>query len=108
LREVQVVELSGDLDIARAAALRDELRRSIANDDVGLVVDLGEVRYLDSAGVNVLFEIAESLAERQLAFAVVIPAGGLVERVVELVDLGAAADLHQTVEAAVAAMQVAG
>jgi anti-anti-sigma regulatory factor len=65
-----------------------------------MVVDLSETRYLDSAGVNVLFELAEDLTERQLAFALVVPEGGLVERVVMLVDLASVAQLHRSVAAA--------
>ena len=64
------------------------------------MVDLSETRYLDSAGVNVLFELAEDLSERQLTFALVVPEGGLVERVVMLVDLASVAQLHRSVAAA--------
>jgi anti-anti-sigma factor len=99
-----VVAVEGDLDIARAPVLRDELRRAVSNDDVGLVADLGSTTYLDSAGVNVLFEIAEELGDRQLGFALVIPEGSIVERVVTLVDLASAAGIHRTVEDAVAAL----
>ena len=102
---VQVVPLEGYVDIPRAATLLDELRQSVANQDLGLVVDLTDVRYLDSAGVNVLFELGENLADRQLGFAVVVPEGGVVERVVELVNLAAVADLHRTPAAAEAALR---
>jgi anti-anti-sigma factor len=100
MSEVRVVAVEGDVDISRAPVLREELRRSVDNHDLGLVVDLAETRYLDSAGVNVLFELAEELSERQLAFAVVVPEGGLVERVVMLVDLASVAQLHRSVDAA--------
>ncbi len=105
MSEVRVVALEGDVDIPRAATLLDELRERVANHDLGLVVDLTEVRYLDSAGVNVLFELGEELADRQLAFAVVVPEGGLVERVIDLVNLAAVADLHRTAAAAETAIR---
>ena len=100
MSEVRVVAVEGDVDISRAPVLRQELRRSVDNHDLGLVVDLSETRYLDSAGVNVLFELAEDLTERQLTFALVVPEGGLVERVVMLVDLASVAQLHRSVAAA--------
>ena len=100
MSDVRVVAVQGDVDISRAPVLRQELRRSVDNHDLGLVVDLCETRYLDSAGVNVLFELAEDLTERQLAFALVVPEGGLVERVVMLVDLASVAQLHRSVAAA--------
>lgn len=49
-----------------------------------------------------MFEVAEGLGSRQVGLAVVVPEGSLVERVVELVDLGSVVRLHRTVEAAVA------
>jgi anti-sigma B factor antagonist len=105
MSEVRVFAVKGDVDVARAPALRDELRRSVANDDFGLVVDLSSTTYLDSAGVNTLFEVAEELRDRQLGFAVVVPEGSLVERVIELVDLASAAGVHRTVEDARGALR---
>jgi anti-sigma B factor antagonist len=101
---VRVVELDGDIDLARAPALREELRRGVGNEDSGLVVDLSEVRYLDSAGVNALFEVAADLAARRLRLVVVVPEGGLLDRVVELVDLRAVAGVERSVADAVASV----
>ena len=86
--------------LAGARPARGAAPRAVDNHDLGLVVDLSETRYLDSAGVNLLFELAEDLTERQLAFALVVPEGGLVERVVMLVDLASVAQLHRSVAAA--------
>jgi anti-anti-sigma factor len=97
---IQVVRLSGELDITRAPALRQELMRAAGNRDIGLVVDLSEATYLDSAGVNVLFELAEALTRRQLQLALVVPQGGLVERVVSLVHLDSVAHVDRSLEAA--------
>jgi len=99
---IPVVGLSGELDIMQAPSLLQRLMGAADNRDIGLVVDLTEVTYIDSAGVNVLFEVAEALRQRQLELAVVVPGGSLVERVVTLVDLGSVARLHRRVEAALA------
>jgi anti-anti-sigma factor len=104
MSEVDVIRLDGDVDLARAPALREELRRRVANEDRGLVIDLGEVRYLDSAGVNVLFEVAEDLSNRGLRLGVVVPEGSLLDRVIELVDLRSVAAVERTVDAARAAL----
>jgi anti-anti-sigma factor len=101
---VPVVRLSGEIDLVQANKLRARLLDVVGNEDVGLVVDLTDVRYIDSAGINVMFDIAERLAAGQLKFAVVVPDGGLVERVVTIVDLGSVAELHRTVEFAVTAI----
>jgi anti-sigma B factor antagonist len=97
---VPVARLIGELDIAQAPFLRDRLLRAIENHHQGLVVDLTATTYLDSAVVNLLFEIAEQLQSHQLRLAVVVPEGGLVESVLTIVDLGGVADLHRTVDEA--------
>ena len=100
--DIRVISLSGELDITRAPALRRELLGAVDNQAIGLVLDLNGATYMDSAAINVLFEVAEGLSARQVQLAVVVPEGSLVERVVALVDLGSVARLHATLEAAVA------
>lgn len=102
---VGVVRLSGDVDIVQAGTLRKQLLAAVRNDDLGLVVDLSDTRYIDSVGVSLLFELAERLAGRQLRFAVVMPPGGLVERVLTIVNLDSVAEVHRGLEDALAAMR---
>jgi anti-sigma B factor antagonist len=49
-----VVELSGEIDVQSAPWLRDELLRIVRRHGPWLAVDLGEVTFLDCAGINVL------------------------------------------------------
>ena len=102
---VPVVHLAGELDISRAAAVRLDLLRALSNLHHGLVVDLRDVSYLDSAGVNVLFEVAERLGARQQVLATVIPDNALIQRVAKLVDLGLATQIHKDLDSAVGAIR---
>ena len=102
---VAVARLSGDVDISRAVALRAELMRAISNQEFGLVLDMRDVAYLDSAGVNVLFELAERLASRQQQLMAVVPDNALIERVIALVNLRSVMPTHPTVDEAVAAVR---
>ncbi len=101
---VGVARLSGDVDIVQASTLRKQLLGAVRNDDLALVVDLTDARYIDSVGVSLLFELAERLAGRQLRFAVVMPSGGLVERVLKIVDLDSVAEVHDDLGEALAAV----
>ena len=101
---VGVVALTGEVDIVQAHQLRERLMGAVRNEDLGLVVDLTGASYIDSVGVSLLFELAEKLTERQLRLAVVLPEGGLVARVLGIVNLGSVAELHRSVDAAVAAI----
>ena len=101
---VGVVSLRGEVDIVQAHHLRERLVTAIRNEDLGLVVNLTDATYIDSVGVSLLFELAERLAERQLRLAVVVPEGGLVTRVLRIVNLKSVAPVHTTVNDAVAAI----
>lgn len=98
---VIVARMPVEVEITQAPLLRGQLVRAVENRDLGLVIDLSATEYLDSSGVNMLFELGESLTARQLQMSVVMPEGGLVERVVSIVDLGSAMPIHRDVESAV-------
>jgi anti-anti-sigma factor len=102
---VPVARLSGEIEISGAVALRERLLRAVGNQDYGLVVDLSRATYLDSAGINVLFEVAERLQSRQLLLSLAVPADGLVRRVVDMVAISSVAAVHGSEDEAVAAVR---
>ena len=55
---VEVVTVTGDVDVATCAALRADLQRVVAAEDFrGLVVNLANVTFIDSTGIGVLVGI---------------------------------------------------
>lgn len=52
-----VLKATGEIDLSNAAVLAEEIQRHPGR----LVVDLGEVGYLDSAGLSVLFAHADRI-----------------------------------------------
>jgi anti-sigma B factor antagonist len=98
---VMVARMPVEVEITQAPLLRAQLMQALENRDLGLVIDLTATKYLDSSGVNMLFELGEVLAARQLRMAIVMPQGGLVERVVSIVDLGSAMPIHRDTDSAV-------
>jgi anti-anti-sigma factor len=68
---VTVVSLGGEIDMANAGSVA---RRVRAADDSSapLVLDLGSLGYIDSAGIRMLFDLSEQLAKdgRRLVIAV--------------------------------------
>jgi anti-anti-sigma factor len=102
--EVSVVTVGGEVGVIQAHDLRELLMGAVRNEDLGMVVDLSGASYIDSVGVSLLFELAERLAERQLRMAVVLPDGGLVERVLTIVNLDSVAEIHRTLDGALAAI----
>lgn len=99
---VAVARLAPEFDIASAVGVRDALLAALSNLDHGIVVDLGEVTFMDSAGINVLFELAERLEARQQEVAVVLPERAIVRKVADLAGLGSRVTLCESVEDATA------
>jgi anti-sigma B factor antagonist len=69
-----VLSLDGDLDIATAGALLDSVTRLLAAGGVSqLLVDLAEVRFLDSSGVRALLQARQAVDAAGATFAVSRP-----------------------------------
>ena len=62
-KETVVIRPSGDIDLNRSPSLREQLRRAADKSTRRMVVDLGDVPYMDSSGVATLVE-AMQLARR--------------------------------------------
>jgi anti-anti-sigma factor len=54
-----VIRLSGELDIASSKKLEDELRRAINTGPSSVVLDLGDVSFIDSTGLRALLLAAK-------------------------------------------------
>jgi anti-anti-sigma factor len=97
-----VARVGGELDMTNCSYVRDQLVRSIPGDADGLVVDLSETAYLDSAAIELLFELARRLGRHRQDLRIAMPDDSPLRRVLELTDVRAVAPIHPTVELAVA------
>ncbi len=102
LGEWIVARLGGELDMSNCSYVRDELTRSVPADCDGMVVDLSETVYLDSAAIELLFELARRLGRHRQDLRIAMPDASPLRRVLELTDVRAVAPVHPTVAAAVA------
>lgn len=89
--------LVGDLDLANAPLVRDELLRTIDEGIDGLSIDLGDLTFLDSTGIAALVVVRKHALERGIDLRVHSPQTA-VNRVLEacgvdvLFGVGAAAE----------------
>jgi anti-sigma B factor antagonist len=102
---IAIARIAGDLDLSNLAAIRAALVDAMPNDALALVVDLTEVNFLDSSGVEMLLRLRQSLAVRQQRLAVAIPPGAPIRRALELSGAGEELALHGSVDEAIAALQ---
>ena len=97
-----VAHLSGEVDMTNAGYVRDELLGAVPNDVLVLVLDLGECRYLDSAAIEVVFDLSRRLGRRRQELRLVVPDGSPLGRVLTLTDVGSVAPVHASLDSALA------
>ena len=82
-----VLHPSGELDLSTVDAFRRDVRAALADQPELLVIDLGDVTFLDSSGIAVLASARKAQRDRQGVLQVVNPQP-IVRRTIELVGLG--------------------
>jgi anti-anti-sigma factor len=86
-----VADVAGEIDPSNAREVGRKLTEAVPNDALAVVIDLSGVTFLDSSGVQMLFELAERLTGRQQRLSVVVPPECPARRVLEIVAFGATA-----------------
>jgi anti-sigma B factor antagonist len=99
-----VVSLIGELDLYNAPEVRSALLQVCAEQPERLVVDLGEVDFVDSTALGVLIEARTKLQNRR-AFMLASP-GAETRRALTISGLDQHLSVHETVELALAAALV--
>jgi anti-sigma B factor antagonist len=95
-----VVHLAGELDLYNSHEVRDALVACADDQPPRLVVDLGEVEFIDSTALGVLVE-ARTRMNRKQAFLLAAP-GLETRRALEISGLDRHFDVHPTVDEALA------
>jgi anti-anti-sigma factor len=89
----------GEIDLSNVDELREELIGVTPNDALGILFDLSEVDYLDSAGLRLLQRLREDLRVRDQRLRLVIPEGSVILSVLRLAGLDWREDIVETAEA---------
>ena len=97
-----VAEIVGEVDASNTAAIAGDLRDLVTNRSTRLVVDLSPTRYLDSAGINLLFSLGEELRSHQVGLRLVVDPASAVARMLTLTGLDKANDTFGSLSAALA------
>jgi anti-anti-sigma factor len=83
------VAVRGEVDMANATELQAALDAALADGAGVFVVDLTEVAFLDSSGINVLLRARALLGRAERELVLICPAGSVLRvlEIVRLVDL---------------------
>jgi anti-anti-sigma factor len=97
--EVVVGHLDGEIDMSNAAELGAVLSRQMANEALGLVVDLTDVTYLDSAAIQVIYELRERLQTRGQEIRLVVGPTSPIAEALRIADVPNAVGVYETRDA---------
>jgi anti-sigma B factor antagonist len=70
---IVIAHVTGEIDMSNAGDLREAITDATPNDALGVVLDLSNVDYDDSAGIHMLYRLGDSLRTRGQTLRVVIP-----------------------------------
>jgi len=98
--DILVGRVEGEIESVNANELSTALAGKLTSDAAGLIIDLSRVTYLDSVGIELLFDLARRLRTHRQRLRLVAPADAPMRRVLDLCDIEQAAPVDATVEAA--------
>lgn len=95
-----VVHVAGRMDAENAAQLEGQCESCIAEGNIGLIVDLGELSYVSSMGLRSFVKIAQKLKSKGGELRI-CRLTGLVRQVFEITRLNQVFPIYDSVESAV-------
>lgn len=98
--DLRVVAIAGEVDVSNVEEVRAATLEGLSNTTFGLVLDMRQLSYLDSAGVAFVFEVADRLGRRAQAVALVVSPSAVIRRALEVTEVDAIAPIVPTLEAA--------
>ena len=97
VERVAIVGASGELDMLTAPQLRDAVQSALSKTPAGLIVDLTQVDFLGSAGMQVLMEAHNQTSGTPTRFAVVAE-GSATSRPLKITGIADLIDLFSSLD----------
>jgi anti-sigma B factor antagonist len=102
--DVPVVEVSGEVDVYSAPALKDQLTSLLKSGASSVVVDLSEVAFLDSTGLGALVEARAATSESGGSLPLVCSQERIL-KLFKITGLDGVFAIHATVDEALAGLK---
>ena len=103
--QVLIAHVTGEVDLSNAEQLGTALTDTTVNELLGLVLDLSDVDYLDSAGIQLIYRLRESLRSRGQTLRLVIPSTSPVRYALKLAGLTSTIEMAETVDEALGGVE---
>jgi anti-anti-sigma factor len=98
--QVVCASLHGEVDMSNAAEFRSELNAITPNTALGVILDLTEVNYLDSAGIHFVHRLREDLRASGQKLQLVVPQNAMINATLSLAGVDWSDDTADSVAAA--------
>ena len=102
---VVIARVEGEIDMSNAGELGTAITGRVPADAVAVVLDLGGVDYLDSAGIHVVYQLRERLSQRGQAVSLVVAPDSPVAAALEYAGASRALGAAETVQDAIAGLR---
>ena len=86
--------LSGDVDLANASTIEAELTAAIPNRATGVTLDLSDVTYLDSAGLQLVLGLTVKLRRLQIEIRIIAPEDTPARHAIDMAGMASIPDLE--------------
>jgi anti-sigma B factor antagonist len=96
--QIVVARVSGEIDLSNTGGIERVIAEAMTNERLALILDLSKVDYLDSAGIQLLYQLRERLRVRSQVFRLVIPASSPANHALKLAGINRYIDTSETVE----------
>lgn len=100
-----VARIDGEVDLSNVRVVHRQLLGAAFGSAAGLVIDLSAARYLDSAAVGMLFDLARQLGDRRRGMGVVATKSSPLHRLLHITDLATLAPVRESLEECLAAIR---
>lgn len=97
--------VAGEIDLSNASDLENTLIGAVSNRSRALIVDLSDVEFLDSAGIQLVYRLRESLRARRQGLALVIPERSPAHDALRLAGVAQHVETIETLDDALAALE---
>ena len=95
-RGVLLAEVSGEIDLSNADSLKEQITRSVTNEDHALILDFTKLSYTDSAGINLVFDLSSRLRERGQVIGIIVPVDSQPRRTFAIVGVEGQVPVFET------------
>jgi anti-anti-sigma factor len=105
LDRVVVARIEGEIDMSNAAELGTAITGRVPGDALAVVLDLGAVEYLDSAGIHTVYELRERLQRRGQEIRLVVAPDSPIATALEYAGAAEALGAADTLQDAIAGLR---